>query len=114
MGITEEVYHYQFVSWLGVEGWDESVEVHQSVSKVGCFHMWGWMKAHRKYGILSGRERYPVAPPNLMWDRSSIGRAPALQAGGCRFKSDRLHQRCHYWVNTLLALLQLVPGAVVR
>ena len=25
------------------------------------------------------------------WGRSSIGRAPALQAGGCRFDADRLH-----------------------
>ena len=26
------------------------------------------------------------------WGRSSTGRAPALQAGGRRFDSDRLHQ----------------------
>ena len=30
-------------------------------------------------------------PPELLWDVSSIGRAPALQAGGYRFKSDTLH-----------------------
>ena len=32
----------------------------------------------------------PGADP---WGRSSAGRAPALQAGGRRFESDRLHQR---------------------
>src|SRR4026207_143218 len=26
-----------------------------------------------------------------IWGRSSIGRAPALQAGGCRFDPGRLH-----------------------
>lgn len=31
-------------------------------------------------------------PPELLWDVSSVGRAPALQAGGHRFKSDTLHE----------------------
>ena len=30
---------------------------------------------------------------NLIWGRSSAGRAPALQAGGRQFDSVRLHQR---------------------
>ena len=29
--------------------------------------------------------------PNLIWGRSSVGRAPALQAGGHEFESRRLH-----------------------
>lgn len=28
----------------------------------------------------------------LLWDVSSVGRTPALQAGGHRFKSDTLHE----------------------
>lgn len=31
-------------------------------------------------------------PAELLWDVSSVGRAPALQAGGHRFKSDTLHE----------------------
>ena len=29
-----------------------------------------------------------------VWGRSSVGRAPALQAGGRRFEPDHLHHRC--------------------
>ena len=40
---------------------------------------------------LKGRRRVgPVGPGVLLWGRSSVGRAPALQAGGRRFESDRL------------------------
>ena len=30
-----------------------------------------------------------------LWGRSSVGRAPALQAGGQEFESLRLHRRCN-------------------
>ena len=30
----------------------------------------------------------------LIWGRSSVGRAPALQAGGREFESLRLHSLC--------------------
>ncbi len=33
----------------------------------------------------------PIPNPHLHWGRSSVGRAPALQAGGRRFKPVRLH-----------------------
>ena len=31
---------------------------------------------------------------DILWGRSSAGRAPALQAGGQEFDSPRLHQNC--------------------
>ena len=32
---------------------------------------------------------------DIQWGRSSVGRAPALQAGGQEFESLRLHRRCN-------------------
>lgn len=34
----------------------------------------------------------PVGTGDFSWGHGAIGSAPALQAGGCRFESDWLHQ----------------------
>ena len=45
----------------------------------------------------------------LKWGRSSVGRAPALQAGGQEFESLRLHWMCKHSLNLIDGLIaQLV------
>ena len=43
------------------------------------------------HAVFIRRTGVRIPPELLLWDVSSIGRAPALQAGGYRFKSDTLH-----------------------
>ena len=47
--------------------------------------------------------------PNLKWGCSSVGRAPALQAGGHGFESHHLH---HKWKETELTTYRLIAPVV--
>ena len=53
-------------------------------------YIWRYSQAVKTPGFHPGN--CGSTPHSATWDVSSIGRAPALQAGGYRFKSDTLHE----------------------
>ena len=54
----------------------------------------------RRYGRVGGCQ--------IKWGRSSVGRAPALQAGGQEFESLRLHCERKFTVNNLKFLKKVL------
>ena len=48
------------------------------------------IKSYLKMEEIPNKDRFRIQD-RLTWGRSSVGRAPALQAGGQEFESPRLH-----------------------
>ena len=56
----------------------------------------------------------PGAPTVFGWGCSSTGRAPALQAGGCRFEPGHLHWREVGWIGLPDPLTALDGASKIR